>query len=830
MKKLFLPRVKRMLCVALTLAMLITLIPAIAADTTEDPADCGAIAPAGISFDPFDSCIDCIAFCNGCWACLDCGYCQGSGCGLPGCAGITGDCGDCECCPWCDRPECVCDLLWNLVFLAQALDDPQNKDHFGVALSALNRNANDDGWNIPWLLSEEYAAELKKSGTYTAFAAFMTAYLGDQDYGAIDFDAVLADIGNAIAYVNGLDSSLIIVLEYTVLDGWVSDLAQLKGWTVYLAFTGEYFAELEDDVEYPAFNAFKLAFEDDQDYSGVTLSNVVTDIYAAIAAVVGGKTITYIDTVNILGLVAPVRGAAPVALSAVKAATDTAEYEIEHILWVNESWEVLHGNFAASTVYWAAISIRTKGDAVFLDDSDMDVSVNTGTLDWFASGLGNGWFDVGIIFPATGAAPVVIPPAPRCPACNELLTACADRACEDAGDEPGDEPGTPSGSIDAEVTDGTAAAGVTEDDLAGLDDDDEVFTITVDAGEEEVHTVEVSIPENVLERIIEAEVVLTIETPVATLTLDADVLAVLSEKGGDITVTAAVVDDVTELTANLTPGDLRKVEDRPVYSFSIYAGEERVSHWQGGKVTVAVPYELKEGENPNAIVVYYIDTAGRLRQERGRFNAETGMVTFQVTHFSGFVITYNFVEFTDIDEDHGNYDAIVFIAARGITVGMGDGSFGPDSALTRAQLLAMIMRAFGIEAEEGLEEYKFDDAQGRWYDDYTATARKLGITFGIGNNLFGFDRPVTREEMMLFVYRSLGVLGELDLLAPSEDGKDLDDFEDAGDISNWVYRYEEVYKIEAVLKSGIYSGDELLPRNGYERALMAQLLFDLLTR
>jgi hypothetical protein len=277
------------------------------------------------------------------------------------------------------------------------------------------------------------------------------------------------------------------------------------------------------------------------------------------------------------------------------------------------------------------------------------------------------------------------------------------------------------------------------------------------------------------------------------------------------------------------------VEDRPVFNLSVTivdANERPITQF-GGSVTVTVPYTLREGEtNANAIVVYYLAPDGTLKMERGRYIERDGMgwVSFTVTHFSGFVITYNFVEFTDIDEDHGNYDAIVFIAARGITVGMGDGSFGPDSALTRAQLLAMIMRAFGIEAEEGLEEYKFDDAEGRWYDDYTATARKLGITFGIGNNLFGFDRPVTREEMMLFVYRSLGVLGELDLLAPSEDGKDLDDFEDAGDISNWVYRYEEVYKIEAVLKSGIYSGDELLPRNGYERALMAQLLFDLLTR
>jgi hypothetical protein len=64
-------------------------------------------------------------------------------------------------------------------------------------------------------------------------------------------------------------------------------------------------------------------------------------------------------------------------------------------------------------------------------------------------------------------------------------------------------------------------------------------------------------------------------------------------------------------------------------------------------VTVTLPYELQPGENPDAIVVYYVDANGNLKSiPSGRY--EDGKVIFTTTHFSMYKIGYNPITFDDI--------------------------------------------------------------------------------------------------------------------------------------------------------------------------------------
>jgi hypothetical protein len=296
--------------------------------------------------------------------------------------------------------------------------------------------------------------------------------------------------------------------------------------------------------------------------------------------------------------------------------------------------------------------------------------------------------------------------------------------------------------------------------------------------------------------------------------------------GGGINVSLRAVElDIEELSEK----QAAIVEDRPVFDLTVTvidANNRPITQF-GGPVTITVPYTLRPGEtNQNAIVVYYLAPDGSLRVERGRYLERdgSGWVSFTVTHFSQFVIAYNEVTFGDVDENHPNKDAIDFLAAREIITGTG-GGFAPDRALTRAGLLVIIMKAFGIEEETGLEEYKFTDARGQWFENWTATARKRGIIDGTGNNIFT-EREITREEVLLLVYRTLEAIGET--LPAAEDGKMLNDFADAGKLSGWAVDNGD--KIEAVLMAGIYTCDDILPQETYARALMAQLLYNLLTK
>ena len=68
-------------------------------------------------------------------------------------------------------------------------------------------------------------------------------------------------------------------------------------------------------------------------------------------------------------------------------------------------------------------------------------------------------------------------------------------------------------------------------------------------------------------------------------------------------------------------------------------------------VTVSIPYKPTAAElaNPESIVIWYIDGSGRaVSVPNGHYDAATGTVTFETTHFSLYTITYNPVSFNDV--------------------------------------------------------------------------------------------------------------------------------------------------------------------------------------
>ena len=202
-----------------------------------------------------------------------------------------------------------------------------------------------------------------------------------------------------------------------------------------------------------------------------------------------------------------------------------------------------------------------------------------------------------------------------------------------------------------------------------------------------------------------------------------------TSNNGDIGLGMELVD-----TSDL-PAEVRsKIGTRPVYDFTLMAGKAQISEL-GGKAAISIPYTLEAGENRHAIVVYYLDDSGNISMVRGSYNEKTGMVTFVTTHFSMYAVGYNEITFTDVAETAWYHDAVTFCAARGITSGAGSGAFEPNAALTRGQFLVMLMRAYGMEAENNAAD-NFDDAGNTYYTGYLAAAKSAGITNGVGKQQF----------------------------------------------------------------------------------------------
>lgn len=65
------------------------------------------------------------------------------------------------------------------------------------------------------------------------------------------------------------------------------------------------------------------------------------------------------------------------------------------------------------------------------------------------------------------------------------------------------------------------------------------------------------------------------------------------------------------------------------------SGEDAISSFDG-KVTVRVPYELKAGENPDEIAIWYINDEGTPTAIKAKY--ANGFAEFETNHFSYYTV------------------------------------------------------------------------------------------------------------------------------------------------------------------------------------------------
>ncbi|GAB1477298.1 hypothetical protein MASR2M70_21360 [Bacillota bacterium] len=200
---------------------------------------------------------------------------------------------------------------------------------------------------------------------------------------------------------------------------------------------------------------------------------------------------------------------------------------------------------------------------------------------------------------------------------------------------------------------------------------------------------------------------------------------------------------------------------RPVYDISVTSGKKKVSQF-GGKLTIALPYKLKEGESPSGIVVYHLNAEGNLLPMKGSYDPVSGNVIFMVDHLSYYVIGYDEAlakwPFADVAQDKGLnwfYEPVKFVYERGIFSGTSAGTFSPNSPLTRSMLASVLARMSGAD----LTDYKtvpFTDVDiNSWYGPSVAWAKEAGIVSGYagkdGRFTFKPDDKISRQDIAVML-------------------------------------------------------------------------------
>lgn len=109
-------------------------------------------------------------------------------------------------------------------------------------------------------------------------------------------------------------------------------------------------------------------------------------------------------------------------------------------------------------------------------------------------------------------------------------------------------------------------------------------------------------------------------------------------------------------------------------------------------------------------------------------------------------------EFDDVSSDSWYYDPVVFCAQRGYMTGVGNSTFAPRNAMTRAMAVTVLYRLSGEEYVASGTSFE-DVARGKWYYNAVEWAKAKGITDGTDATHFSPNMNVTREQLVTFVYR-----------------------------------------------------------------------------
>jgi len=270
---------------------------------------------------------------------------------------------------------------------------------------------------------------------------------------------------------------------------------------------------------------------------------------------------------------------------------------------------------------------------------------------------------------------------------------------------------------------------------------------------------------------------LTLQSDIATITLDAATLrGLIYGESGDTVVRIAS----EQLTVTSLNESQRNVAgDNFVINLTVMVGERVIRNFDGS-VTVVIPYSPRiPAEEHDLLTVYHIDTFGNIQEMAGA-GYSGSQITFITNHFSLFFVSEWISPFTDVLRNAWFYRSVRYAYSNDLMTGTAEGVFSPDVNLTRAMIVTILWRLEGRPT--ALNGGTFSDVRDdRWYSAAVAWAGETGIASGVGNGRFAPGDTATREQLATILYNYAGFKG-VDTTA----GSFANEFSDEGSVSSWA--------------------------------------------
>ncbi len=162
-------------------------------------------------------------------------------------------------------------------------------------------------------------------------------------------------------------------------------------------------------------------------------------------------------------------------------------------------------------------------------------------------------------------------------------------------------------------------------------------------------------------------------------------------------------------------------------------------------------------------------------------------------------------------------EAMTAAVNNGLLVGVSDTEIQPQANLTRAELAAIVTRAFGAKTKADISAFT-DVSTSDWFYDSIAKAVKMEALQGKSASRMDPLSSITREEVFTAVARIL--------VLESNNTAALDKFPDKGNVSSWA-----VSSLSALAEKGYVNGDEtgkLNPKANITREEFAQFMHNMI--
>ena len=173
--------------------------------------------------------------------------------------------------------------------------------------------------------------------------------------------------------------------------------------------------------------------------------------------------------------------------------------------------------------------------------------------------------------------------------------------------------------------------------------------------------------------------------------------------------------------------------------------------------------------------------------------------------------------FRDVPREHWAFASVERAAELGLVTGYSDGTFRPDTPVTRAQFVLMLWRMCGKPA--AAKAASFADAAAGWYQDALSWAVENGYVNGLSDTRFGPDAPITRQQATAILFRLNGGQSGAELMLT---GIYESSFTDSGTIASWA-KSAVWWAVYHELVSGV-GGSRIAPEANASRAQIAAIL------